>query len=513
MDDSYLTDITYTGEFFDHLTPAWMAYVAAINGYVSTPLTGQFTWCELGCGKGVTALILAAMHPEGEFHACDFNPAHIAYAERLRVEAGLQNLHFHTKTFEEMRNADLPSFDFVAIHGVYSWVPEEGRREIRAFLRDKLKPAGLATVSYNAMPGWAHLQPLRKIMRDYAESLTQGTSLERVREAFAFLDFLAKNNAGYFATHPAAVAHLREIATQDIRYVVHEYLTPHGDPFYFSDVEKDMRASGLVFAGNMTVAENYVEIMAQRPFQKMLTSAASRTVRELRRDFIVNTRFRRDLYSAQPESAAADSVPLARFAGIAFCLGASTEMLPMKAAAGQVDLGLQARAVSIQKVHALLADGRASAQAIHAAAGCTEQEASLLIQHLVIARHLVPCPPTAPRLGWPALNTVLVDVGLAEELLQIPLACPLSATAVYIDVVFGAIAEAAANNDDAAAAARSVLSRVRKHGHPVNKTESDGTKRVASDDEVLEYAQIAWRELRDTKFQSARMMRVYGLLT
>ena len=34
-----------------------------------------------------------------------------------------------------MLDADLPPFDFIVLHGVYSWVPETARAEIREFIR------------------------------------------------------------------------------------------------------------------------------------------------------------------------------------------------------------------------------------------------------------------------------------------------------------------------------------------------------------------------------------------
>ncbi|MBK8063625.1 MAG: hypothetical protein IPK29_05840 [Betaproteobacteria bacterium] len=54
-DPGYLTDVEYTGDFHAHLAPAWLAYIATVNGYAAPRLDGEFTWCDLGCGRGVTA--------------------------------------------------------------------------------------------------------------------------------------------------------------------------------------------------------------------------------------------------------------------------------------------------------------------------------------------------------------------------------------------------------------------------------------------------------------------------
>ena len=51
MAAGYITDVEYTGDFHHHLAPAWLAYIAAINGFTAPPLNQPFTWCELGCGS------------------------------------------------------------------------------------------------------------------------------------------------------------------------------------------------------------------------------------------------------------------------------------------------------------------------------------------------------------------------------------------------------------------------------------------------------------------------------
>lgn len=47
---------------------------------------------ELGYGRRLTALMLAAVNPHARFYAVDFNPAHIAEARLLADAAELDNL-------------------------------------------------------------------------------------------------------------------------------------------------------------------------------------------------------------------------------------------------------------------------------------------------------------------------------------------------------------------------------------------------------------------------------------
>lgn len=510
MHAGYLSDVEYTGEFYDHLAPAWLSYIAAVNGRGAPRLDRRFSWCELGCGKGVTALVLAALHPEGEFHACDLNPAHVEHARGLQRSAGVGNLHLHTAGFGDMVDADLPEFDFVVLHGVYSWVPEPARAQIRAFLRRKLKPGGLAMVSYNAMPGWAHLQPLRHAMQSFAKAVP-GDSTDKAKAAFACLDHLAREGAAYFAAHPGAVEQLRQIATQDIRYVAHEYLTPHGDPFHFSEVAGAMRDAGLDYAGEMAPENNYLPLMAPRRFHDLLARAPSRVDLETQRDFIVNTRFRRDLYasSSSPAPAGMD----AQFEAMTFCLTDLPERLALEVHQGALQFDLRAQARAAGAIHDLLARGPATGAEILAASGDPAAEASgFLIQQLVVARHLAPCPPVRPAPGWMSVNSALLEAGLRDRSPRVALACPGTGSVFNCEVLQAATVEAFAGGADATAAARALLERVRRYRHPVNRHDASGETRAATDGEVLEFCASAWRALGDERNTGARFLRQAGIL-
>ena len=62
----YVADVPYVRAFIHELAPAWLDHVAVISGLVPPAREGGFAWCDLGCGQGVTAAMLAAMHPGGQ---------------------------------------------------------------------------------------------------------------------------------------------------------------------------------------------------------------------------------------------------------------------------------------------------------------------------------------------------------------------------------------------------------------------------------------------------------------
>src|SRR5207244_6046627 len=118
--EGYAADIPYLRDFKAMLAPAWLDHVALVAGVEPPARQNGFAWCDLGCGQGVTAAILAATHPTGTFHGIDAMPAHIEHAVRLAAEADAPNAQFHAADFAAARSLPLPRFDYVVSHGVYS---------------------------------------------------------------------------------------------------------------------------------------------------------------------------------------------------------------------------------------------------------------------------------------------------------------------------------------------------------------------------------------------------------
>ena len=92
--DGYVADVPYVPLFCRELAPAWLDHVAFISGIQPPNRRDGFTWCDLGCGFGVTAAVLAATHPTGYFYGIDVMPAHIDRARRFASECGIGNIEY-----------------------------------------------------------------------------------------------------------------------------------------------------------------------------------------------------------------------------------------------------------------------------------------------------------------------------------------------------------------------------------------------------------------------------------
>lgn len=85
----YVTDLEYTYGFYKELAPNLQTLALSWSRTGAPSLSGKLTYCELGCGHGMSANILAAANPDIEFHATDFNPGQVAFARGLAASAQL----------------------------------------------------------------------------------------------------------------------------------------------------------------------------------------------------------------------------------------------------------------------------------------------------------------------------------------------------------------------------------------------------------------------------------------
>jgi SAM-dependent methyltransferase len=292
----YVTDVAYPRAFIPQLSPALLRLVAAVNGH-PVPPEDDFDYCDLGCAGGDTITTFAAANRDARFVGVDFSAEHVAQA-RERVRQGeLANVRFLERDFEDLAKDDLPLFDFIVAHGVWSWVSPRKRQAVLDFVRARLKPGGLFYMSYNALPGWAAIEPLRRLMRELAPSVSaKAGTFERAREGFAFAQRLADSGAAYFANHPTAKSMLALMQKGGSAYVAHEYFHDDWEPMYFADVARTLGANGLGFLGQLPLYANVRELAIPPSLKKIAESVTDRVTLEGLKDFATNELFRSDIY-------------------------------------------------------------------------------------------------------------------------------------------------------------------------------------------------------------------------
>jgi len=291
----YVLDASYADTFFQELSPAWLNYARAVNGLPSRGLEAPFKYLELGTGFGHTAVVNAAAFPHGEFHACDFNPEHVRGGREYAESLGLRNIQFHEASFEQLLNVDLPSFDFIVLHGVYSWVGVEQRAFVREIIRKQLGPDGLVYVSYNCMPGWASELPVRRLMVELAAA-APGDSAAKMRHAVETLERMKNRKLRFFDANDEAARAIESYSKVPANYLAHEFLNETWQPFYSVDVADEMATASVTLVGSATLADNHPMLVIDEAAAESLKSLTTPRQVHLAMDFATNRRFRRDIF-------------------------------------------------------------------------------------------------------------------------------------------------------------------------------------------------------------------------
>ena len=299
--DGYVSDIEYVGIFYHHQTPSLLNFVCLFNGVEPPAIDDGFDYCELGCGQGATANTLAACNSRGRFHAVDFNPAHIAHARALASEAGLTNIEFHEKSFRQMLDARadaLPQFDFITLHGIYTWVGPETRREIVEVLSRCVKPGGVVAVSYNSLPGWTGGIPIQHLLMEHARHGRQRSD-RQIEDSIRFAVELKEANALHLQGNPFldAVAEKVNQGNRGVRsYLAHEYLNATWNPMFSADVGRELSEAKLDYVATADPFESILNLTLTSQQQALLQRFDSTAMRETVKDYCIQRHLRNDIF-------------------------------------------------------------------------------------------------------------------------------------------------------------------------------------------------------------------------
>jgi SAM-dependent methyltransferase len=290
----YIADVDYTYGYYDEMNPQRVPLAFLKAGLVYPKIE---TACELGFGQGFGVNILAASS-DIEWHGTDFNPAHASYARELAGISGA-NLQVNDQSFEEFcHREDLPDFDFIALHGVWSWISDANRAIIVDFLRRKLKLGGILYISYNTLPGWSSFIPLRNLMMEHYLRLGaqgKGTN-ERVSGAIEFAQQLLATDPVHAKAHPLIGERMKKLAEQNPDYLAHEYFNADWHPMDFNAMENWLAPAKLSFACSASYLD-HIDALRHSPEQSaLLKEIPDQGVREATRDIMVNQQFRRDYW-------------------------------------------------------------------------------------------------------------------------------------------------------------------------------------------------------------------------
>jgi Predicted methyltransferase regulatory domain len=290
----YVADIGYTFGYYNELNPN-RATLAFLNAGYAPPSSGVH--CELGFGQGLSVNVHAAASGS-TWYGTDFNPSQAAFAQSLASASGA-DAHLTDEAFADFCNrSDLPEFDSIGLHGIWSWISDENRLVIVDFIRRKLKVGGALYISYNTLPGWATFAPMRHLMTEHASVMgSPGKGVvNRVDGALEFAQKLIDTNPMFSRANPGVAERLKKVAEQNRHYLAHEYFNKDWHPMHFATMSEWLSPAKISFACSAHYLDHIDAINLTVEQQAMLKEIPDPTFKESVRDFMVNQQFRRDYW-------------------------------------------------------------------------------------------------------------------------------------------------------------------------------------------------------------------------
>lgn len=290
----YISEIDYLYGYYSELNPLQTRLKLIYAGI--KPIEVK-TACELGFGQGVSLLCNAASSSI-EWYGNDFNPNQVAFVSEA-IESSDLSLRVSDQNFEEFcsRN-DLPKFDFIALHGIWSWVSESNRKIISRFIGEKLKVGGVLYISYNTEPGRTAMRPFRELMQWYSMGFTSPDKLltDKISDSMKFMDELLSVSPAFKNAYPNVERVLNEISNKNKQYLAHEYFNADWEPMSVKRVSDVLSECKLQFAASAHPIDQILNINFTKDQLKLIQSINDPILKESIKDFCINQDFRRDLW-------------------------------------------------------------------------------------------------------------------------------------------------------------------------------------------------------------------------
>jgi methyltransferase-like protein/ubiquinone/menaquinone biosynthesis C-methylase UbiE len=247
---------------------------------------------ELGCGDGTNLISMAYGLPQSEFVGIDAAGRAIAEGKQAIKDLSLDNVRLQQLNLMDFAGHDVP-FDYIIVHGVYSWVPDPVRDRILAICSECLSPNGIAFVSYNAYPGGHIRDMVREMMLFHVRGAADAE--QKIAQGRALLKFLAGSKKEPDLYRDLLEKELEHALKYSDGAFYHDDLNPLTRPIYFYRFIEHAAAHGLQFLGDAMFNEMQPEEYEPAVMTALRELDSDILAREQYLDFLMGRRFRRTL--------------------------------------------------------------------------------------------------------------------------------------------------------------------------------------------------------------------------
>lgn len=252
---------------------------------------------ELGCASGGNIIPMAFYWPQSQFVGIELSGKQAATAGKSIADLGLKNIQVLNEDILRINSKKLGTFDYIIVHGVFSWVPEKVQNKILEICRTMLNKNGLAYISYNTLPGWSMRNMVREMLLYHSrKAANPAKQLQQSRE---FLHILADSLP---RTGSLSEQWLQREASDLTRvpadYIAHDYLEENNRPMFFRDFISKANEHELKYVAEANLY-TMLDSSLSAPAQAFLDNVTDVTSYEQYLDFFYVKHFRQTLLCHQ----------------------------------------------------------------------------------------------------------------------------------------------------------------------------------------------------------------------
>lgn len=284
----------YISKAFPNTNINILSAKARIYGLDSAPIDGARV-LELGSSCGGNIIPQALYYPEATFTGIDLSSVQVQHGNELIQSMGLTNVTLMEKNIIDIDD-DFGTFDYIIVHGIWSWVPDMVKDKILSICNRNLSDRGIAYVSYNTYPGWKRLEQLRDIMlysekHAHHDSLKDRTAytknvLKLIAETMK-MDERARTQSNY------KINNINRVVQSNDYYVGHEYLETINDPVYISQFVARAEQQGCTYIGDESLQRSFITWLDDAVVENInVLSQGNHVDKEQYYDYVYDTQFR-----------------------------------------------------------------------------------------------------------------------------------------------------------------------------------------------------------------------------
>jgi methyltransferase-like protein len=204
---------------------------------------------DLACSNARQIIAMAYEFPNSEFVGIDSSASAIADGQRLAKDLDLRNIRLICDDIKGLAS-ELGSFDYITVHGAFTWVPVKLQKRILRIAQTHLAEDGVFLLHYRSYPGSFSYEALRRLFCIHIDGLKDTKA--RLSRAYELVDFLHEALPPYHPLRPEVeevYGYKGDETLESLFY--HDYVAPDAQCFYFEDLAEQAKLHNLQYVCEM----------------------------------------------------------------------------------------------------------------------------------------------------------------------------------------------------------------------------------------------------------------------